>query len=875
MKKIFYLFCIGLGISQSVFAQNIGINPTGALPNPSALLDIDASPANNKGLLIPRVSLTDVSVYAPIVGAPVTSLLVYNTNPAMIGGGLGFWYWDGTKWAQSMGPAGTNGVHCWDLNGNGVNDPAEDINSDGSWNALDCAGAAGAVGATGPAGAAGATGPAGVAGTNGINCWDLNGNGVNDPTEDINSDGSWNALDCAGAAGAVGATGPAGVAGTNGLHCWDLNGNGINDPSEDVNSDGSWNALDCGGSGSVGPAGPAGPTGATGPAGPAGPIGLTGATGPAGPTGATGATGPAGPTGPTGATGATGPAGPTGAAGTNGTNGTNGVNCWDLNGNGINDPAEDINSDGSWNTLDCKGATGATGATGPAGATGATGPAGPTGATGATGPAGPTGPTGATGATGPAGPTWSITSNNFNTDGTPTIVTTIPSTITSTGAAWLCATSTAGTNATAGLRFLGTSTNQHMDLVTNNVVRGRLSNLGEFFIGTTATILTGDLMNGVSNATFPWAVNGYSSFNGSGVYGAIQGANTTAFAAVQGENTSTTGTFNSCAVRGINSVPAAGTGFRALAASGPRTGVQGNVASTSGAYTFGVYGTFASTANRCGAVYGDDFGVAAGGLGYYSAGAVDYGVYGFGSAYQTGIATGRMASSNGNGVYTPSESNNMIGMGLYGGVMGSWTRGMVYGAHVKGERYSMYIDGYTYTNKPIAQLVTKDDGSRIATYVPSSATADIYARGKVQMINGEAHVYFDDNYIQSVTNTQDLVITVSPRGNSNGVYIASIDNSGFTIKENGNGNSNVEISWISIGTRKDADQLFVAPEVLTSDFDHKMRGVMFNDNNTSESGTPIWWDGNQIRFDTPPAKHMSEPTQNFERSSVFGGTKHH
>lgn len=883
MKKIIYLFCITLGVNQIGSAQNIGINPTGALPNPSALLDIDAAPLNNKGLLIPRVSLTDVSVYAPIVGTPVTSLLVYNTNPAMIGGGLGFFYWDGTKWAQSMGPAGptgptgpagaagTNGINCWDANGNGINDPSEDTNSDGSWNALDCAGAAGA---------AGTAGTNGTNGTNGVNCWDVNGNGVNDPSEDTNSDGSWNALDCAGAAGAVGATGATGAAGTNGINCWDVNGNGINDPSEDTNSDGSFNTLDCGGTGTNGincwdtngngVNDPSEDTNSDGSwnaldcKGATGATGATGSTGPAGPTGATGATGPAG------ATGATGPAG---VAGTNGTNGTNGIHCWDTNGNGVNDPSEDTNSDGSFNSLDCKGATGATGATGPAGptgatgATGATGPAGATGATGATGPAGPTGPTGATG---PAGPTWSITSNNYNTDGTQAIVTTIPSTITSTGAAWLVGTTAAGTNNNAGTRFIGTSSNQHVDLVTNSQVRGRLSNLGEFFIGTTNTTLIGDLMNGVSNATFPWAVNGYSSFNGSGIYGAIQGANTTLFAAVQGENTSTTGTFNSCAVRGINSVPAAGTGFRSLAASGPRTGVMGNVTSTTGAYTFGVYGTFASSSIRCGAVFGDDFGIAAGGLGYFSSGNVDYGVYGFGSAYQVGVLAGRMSGAAGNSVNTPSESNNMIGMGIYGGVMGSWTRGMVYGSHVKGERYSMYVDGYTFTNKPIAQLVTKDDGSRIATYVPSSATADVYARGKVQMINGEARVYFDDNYLQSVTNTQDLVITASPKGNSNGVYITNVTNNGFTIKENGNGTSNVEVSWISIGTRKDAEQLFTAPEVLSSDFDHNMRGVMFNDNNTIDQATPIWWDGNQVRF-TTPIRPVTEPSQSFLREATVGG----
>ena len=42
----------------------------------------------------------------------------------------------------------------------------------------------------------GADGVAGTAGADGINCWDLNGDGVNDPGEDINGDGLFDAADC-------------------------------------------------------------------------------------------------------------------------------------------------------------------------------------------------------------------------------------------------------------------------------------------------------------------------------------------------------------------------------------------------------------------------------------------------------------------------------------------------------------------------------------------------------------------------------------------------------------------------------------------------------------------------------------------------------
>lgn len=93
-----------LGGAGVGFAQNIGINPTGAAPNTSALLDIDAAPGNNKGLLIPRVALTDTADVTTIT-TPATSLQVYNTNAAMAGGnGVGYYSYNGTKWIYIVAP---------------------------------------------------------------------------------------------------------------------------------------------------------------------------------------------------------------------------------------------------------------------------------------------------------------------------------------------------------------------------------------------------------------------------------------------------------------------------------------------------------------------------------------------------------------------------------------------------------------------------------------------------------------------------------------------------------------------------------------------------------------------------------------------------
>ncbi|NNF22125.1 MAG: tail fiber domain-containing protein, partial [Saprospiraceae bacterium] len=174
----------------------------------------------------------------------------------------------------------------------GVNDPAEDTNSDGSYDTLDCQGADGIDGTDGAQGPPGPQGPPGIDGINGMD-------------------------------GTDGVDGIDGTNGNDGIHCWDTNGNGVNDPVEDTNNDGSYNTLDCQGAGGI--------------------------------DGADGAQGPPGPQGPPGIDGINGINGNDGVDGIDGTNGNDGIHCWDTNGNGVNDPAEDTNNDGSYDTLDCQG----------------------------------------------------------------------------------------------------------------------------------------------------------------------------------------------------------------------------------------------------------------------------------------------------------------------------------------------------------------------------------------------------------------------------------------------------------------------------------------------------------------------------------------
>ena len=93
--------------SVTLNAQNVGINTTGAAPDGGSLLDISSA---NKGLLIPRVNIANLTTIAPITGSATTSMLVYNTNATT---GLGYYYWDGGDWVRftTGSPLVDNGLY--------------------------------------------------------------------------------------------------------------------------------------------------------------------------------------------------------------------------------------------------------------------------------------------------------------------------------------------------------------------------------------------------------------------------------------------------------------------------------------------------------------------------------------------------------------------------------------------------------------------------------------------------------------------------------------------------------------------------------------------------------------------------------------------
>lgn len=116
MLRLFLIFII---VFCKLSYSQVGINTSS--PNLSSMLDITSL---DKGLLIPRISLTSTNSASPII-SPAVSLLVYNT--ATSGAGItsvypGYYYWDGAQWLKIN--TGSSSSNFWNLSGNSGLDAA-------------------------------------------------------------------------------------------------------------------------------------------------------------------------------------------------------------------------------------------------------------------------------------------------------------------------------------------------------------------------------------------------------------------------------------------------------------------------------------------------------------------------------------------------------------------------------------------------------------------------------------------------------------------------------------------------------------------------------------------------------------------------------
>lgn len=367
-----------------------------------------------------------------------------------------------------------------------------------------------------------------------------------------------------------------------------------------------------------------------------------------------------------------------------------------------------------------------------------------------------------------------------------------------------------------------------------------------------------------------------NTMGGIGIYAQTTGAtNTTSSGAVYASlDQATAGNQDVAAVIGMNANrnqnPGGYAGPLAASTNSALAGVAGTAASkvtnaNTEAYLFGVIGDVlrdssvggSTIPERTGGVLGYNGSNAWGVLGYRNSAGNTFSVYGAG---QNGSIA---AGNNGRMGSTDNTPNNLIGLGINGGFFGGYIKGNQYGLMSKGNEFGMYVDGNTITNKPTIQLI-ENNNSRAITYNTISTTVDVTTRGKSKLNNGEAFVSFNDSFRGvASSNLDNLNITITPMGPTNGVYISSVTKNGFYVKENLNGSSNASFNWVAISSVKGYEKgVEISDEILSKDFDKNMDEVMFNDNNTDGEAKPIKFDGTKVKFDK-----YHEPIENQKKSS--------
>ena len=298
-------------------------------------------------------------------------------------------------------------------------------------------------------------------------------------------------------------------------------------------------------------------------------------------------------------------------------------------------------------------------------------------------------------------------------------------------------------NATAAANFIGTTNAQAFRLFSNNVERMRINPTdGEVVVGAVASPYAGDAFSAVATPTLTFAVNGYSAQNGSGVWGEVLAASTTAFSAIQG----------------------------IYAGSGAGSGVLGNYNGTSTSNVrSGVFGVCSTPVANVGGA----------------------GVYGYNGIGGGSMRMGVLGAYNG-----ASFGIGVNGIAFGGGIMTGNNDVGVVGWRANNANYSGYFNGnHVIANGTKSASVGTSKGNQLL-YVTESPEVWFEDIGRGKLINGTVEIKLDPLFLETVAIDDEHPISVflQEEGDSNGLYVIP-GKDGFIVKEKQGGTSNISFSY--------------------------------------------------------------------------------
>jgi hypothetical protein len=317
---------------------------------------------------------------------------------------------------------------------------------------------------------------------------------------------------------------------------------------------------------------------------------------------------------------------------------------------------------------------------------------------------------------------------------------------------------------------------------------------------------------------------GVYGHNNDGGYGYIGGDNFSVYGYLDPDEIGNFAIYGS----GVNNSGIVGSGYGMINTLGGVRGYNywGN------AYTFATAGySYLDYARSGGNIGSNNGGTIWGVLAYKNSSSTIYG--GYFTSYTNGTGKDDMASVN-------------VGMGAWGDLFGADIHGKVYGAFIEGENYATYTHGNSFHKGLDIHLQENGSNKNTVLYTSVSTDATIQTSGFATISDGNASISFNQAFTEAVSETEPIIVTVTPMGNSNGFYLTGVSPDGFVVAENNQGKSNVTVSYIAIGKRKGLENPQLPEEVVAADYTAKLAQGLHNDNDTQTDGAGLYYENGQL-----------------------------
>ncbi len=256
-------------------------------------------------------------------------------------------------------------------------------------------------------------------------------------------------------------------------------------------------------------------------------------------------------------------------------------------------------------------------------------------------------------------------------------------------------------------------------------------------------------------------------------------------------------------------------------------------------YSFAITAHSWNDFGRSGSVFGaDNAGSYFGVLAYKNSSNTNYGGY-------------FTNSTNGAGKSFQAKTN--IGIGVWGELFGADIHGEVYGLYAEGGDYAIYADGTTFQNGPQVHLQPNGTDQQTVLYANVSTDMTVQTSGFAEMNAGKATITFDESFRRSVSPDFPVVVTVTPVGVSQGIYLTETNTTGFSVAEAGEAKSNVRFAYIAIGKRAGYENPVVPSEVTRSDYATKLSRGLHNDADTTSEGEGLYYENGKLTVGKHPS----------------------